>query len=261
MVEALGNQGGLYRSNDAGETWALVNSSQRLRARPFYFHYVNVNPKNENEVWVNELGLQKSSDGGKTFTSVETPHGDNHGMWFNPDNPSIILQVNDGGANVSLNGAKSWSSILNQPTAEYYMVAVDEQYPYRLYMPQQDNSTLIIPSVPPVSWGFEHPAQAWLQASGCETGQIWPKKNGQVVWGACKGEVGRFNTADRPGEALLGVSAEPLRARSRRHQVPLPAPDRRLRVAARRARHLPGVARAASLDRRRASRGTSSART
>ena len=69
---------------------------------PFYFHYVNVNPKNENEVWVNELGLQKSTDGGKTFTSVETPHGDNHGMWFNPDNPNIILQVNDGGANVSL---------------------------------------------------------------------------------------------------------------------------------------------------------------
>ena len=74
------------------------------------------------------------------------------------------------------------------------MVAVDEQYPYRLYMPQQDNSTLIIPSIPPVSWGFEHPAQAWSQASGCETGQIWPKKNGLVVWGACKGEVGRFNT-------------------------------------------------------------------
>ena len=134
-----------------------MNSSQRLRARPFYFHYVNVNPKNENEVWVNELGLHKSVDGGKTFTSVETPHGDNHGMWFNPDNPNIFLQVNDGGANVSLNSGRSWSSILNQPTAEYYMVAVDEQYPYRLYMPQQDNSTVIIPSVPPVSWGFEHP--------------------------------------------------------------------------------------------------------
>jgi len=195
MVEALGNQGGLYRSSDAGESWTLVNSSQAIRARPFYFHYVTVNPKNENEVWVNELNLRKSIDGGKTFpTSVETPHGDNHGMWFNPDNPDIILQVNDGGANVSLNAGRSWSSILNQPTAEYYMVAVDEQYPYRLYMPQQDNSTLIIPSVPPVSWGFEHPSQAWQQASGCETGQIWPKPDGKVVWGACKGEVGRYNT-------------------------------------------------------------------
>jgi photosystem II stability/assembly factor-like uncharacterized protein len=194
MVEAPGPEGGLFRSNDAGESWSLVTNNQRLRARPFYFHYVTVNPKNENEVWVNELGLHKSTDGGKTWTTVDTPHGDNHGMWFNPDNPSIILQVNDGGANVSLNGGNSWSSILNQPTAEYYMVAVDEQYPYRLYMPQQDNSTLIIPSIPPVSWGFEHPAQAWQQASGCETGQIWPKKNGLVVWGACKGEVGRYNT-------------------------------------------------------------------
>ncbi len=194
MVEAPGPEGGLFRSNDAGESWTNINNSQRLRARPFYFHYVNVNPKNENEVWVNELGLHKSTDGGKTFVAIDNPHGDNHGMWFNPDNPNIIQQVSDGGAIVSLNGGRSWSSILNQPTAEYYMVAVDEQYPYRLYMPQQDNSTLIIPSIPPVSWGFEHPAQGWQQASGCETGQIWPKKNGLVVWGACKGEVGRYNT-------------------------------------------------------------------
>jgi photosystem II stability/assembly factor-like uncharacterized protein len=193
MVEGLGAKGGLYRSDNAGESWTLVNNSQRLRARPFYFHYVTVNPKNENEVWVNELGLHKSVDGGKTFTSIENPHGDNHGMWFNPDNPNITIQVNDGGANVSLNGGKSWSSILNQPTGEYYMVSVDEQTPYRLYMPQQDNSTLIIPSAPPVSWGYEHPAQAWQQASGCETGMIWPKPDGQVVWGACKGEVGRYN--------------------------------------------------------------------
>jgi photosystem II stability/assembly factor-like uncharacterized protein len=193
MVEGLGPKGGLYRSNDAAESWTLVNNSQRLRARPFYFHYVTVNPKDENEVWVNELGLHKSVDGGKTFAAVETPHGDNHGMWFNPDTPNIILQVNDGGANVSLNGGKSWSSILNQPTAEYYMVSVDEQTPYRLYMPQQDNSTIVIPSLPPTSWTYDHPAQGWQQAAGCETGMIWPKPDGQVIWGACKGEVGRYN--------------------------------------------------------------------
>ena len=122
MVEGLNEQGGLYKSADAGETWTLVNNQQRLRARPFYFHYVTVNPKNENEVFVNELGFHKSTDGGKTFTSISTPHGDNHGVWINPDNPEIMLQVNDGGANVTLNGGKSWSTILNQPTAEYYMV-------------------------------------------------------------------------------------------------------------------------------------------
>ncbi|MFN2445257.1 MAG: hypothetical protein ABR606_06715 [Vicinamibacterales bacterium] len=193
MVEGVGAQGGLFKSSDAGESWTNVNSSQRLRARPFYFHYVSVNPKDENEVWVSELGFHKSSDGGKTFTVVETPHGDNHGVWINPDNPHIMLNVNDGGANVTLNGGKTWSSILNQPHAEYYMVAVDEQYPYRLYVPQQDNSTLIIPSAPAVSWPLDHPAEMWMQTSGCETGQVWARKDGKTVWGACKGEVGRYS--------------------------------------------------------------------
>ncbi len=195
MVEAPGPEGGLYKSDDSGATWRNVNNSARLRARPFYFHYVDVNPKNENEVWVNELALHKSTDGGKTFTQVPTPHGDNHGIWFNPDNPSIALQCNDGGANVTLDGGRSWSSILNQPTAELYMVSVDEQFPYRLYAPQQDNSTIIVPSLPPHSWGYDNPAQAWTQGPGCETGQIHPRPDGSVIWGACKGEVGRYSVA------------------------------------------------------------------
>ena len=194
MVEAPREQGGLYRSDDAGATWRLVNNAQRLRARPFYFHYVDVNPKNENEVWVNELGLHKSTDGGKTFTQVETPHGDNHGMWFNPDNPDIILQCNDGGANVSIDHGRTWSTILNQPTAELYMVSVDNRTPYRLYAPQQDNSTIATPSVPPVAWGQDHQAMSWIQFSGCETGQVSATPEGKILWGVCKGEVGRYNT-------------------------------------------------------------------
>ncbi len=193
MVEAPRDEGGLYRSDDAGATWRLVNNSQRLRARPFYFHYVDVNPKNENEVWVNELGLHKSTDGGKTFTPVETPHGDNMGMWFNPDNPDYIIQSNDGGANVSVDHGRSWSTILNQPTAELYMAAVDNQTPYWLYAPQQDNSTIAVPSVPPVAWGFDHAAMSWMQFSGCETGQVSPTPDGKILWGVCKGEVGRYN--------------------------------------------------------------------
>ena len=193
MVEAPGAEGGLYRSDDAGATWKNVNNTQRLRARPFYFHYVDVNPKNENEVWVNELGIHKSMDGGKTFTSIRVPHGDNHGLWFNPDDPNIMIQCNDGGANVTTDGGRSWSSILNQPTAELYMVSVDEQFPYRLYAPQQDNSTIVVPSVPPVSWGYDYQAQSWVQSSGCETGGIWPRPDGSVIWGACKGEVGRYS--------------------------------------------------------------------
>jgi photosystem II stability/assembly factor-like uncharacterized protein len=193
MIEAPGAEGGLYRSDDAGAAWRNVNSAGNLRSRPFYFNYVDVNPKNENEVWVNALGLYKSTDGGKTFATVSTPHGDNHGIWFNPDNPQIAIQCNDGGANVTTDGGGSWSSILNQPTAELYMVSVDEQHPYKLYGPQQDNSTVVVPSLPAHSWGFDHPAQAWTQASGCETGGIWPTPDGKVIWGACKGEVERYS--------------------------------------------------------------------
>ena len=195
MVEAPGPEGGLYRSDDSGATWAIVNNTMRLRARPFYFHYVDVNPKNENEVWVNELGLWKSTDGGRTFAGIPTPHGDNHGIWFNPDNPETAIQCNDGGANVTRDGGRTWSSILNQPTAEFYMVAVDDQFPYRLYGPQQDNSTVVVPSLPTVSWGLDSPLQIWGQVSGCETGQVWPRPDGSVVWGACKGEVGRYSVA------------------------------------------------------------------
>jgi photosystem II stability/assembly factor-like uncharacterized protein len=193
MVEAPGAEGGLYKSSDAGGSWKLVNNAANLRSRPFYFHYVDVNPKEPNEVWVNALALQRSRDGGTTFTSVPTPHSDNHGIWFNPDNPDYAIQSNDGGANVTTDHGRTWSSILNQPTAELYMVTVDEQHPYLLYAPQQDNSTIVAPSVPVASFGLDHPAQAWTQASGCETGGIWPTPDGRVVWGACKGEVERLN--------------------------------------------------------------------
>jgi photosystem II stability/assembly factor-like uncharacterized protein len=193
MVEAPGDEGGLYRSDDAGASWSLVNNAGNLRLRPFYFNYVDVNPKNPEEVWVSSLLLFKSTDGGKSFATVATPHVDNHGMWFNPDNPSYAIEGNDGGATVTTDGGRTWSSILNQPTAELYMVSVDQQHPYLLYAPQQDNSTVVVPSVPPVGFRFDHPAQAWTQASGCETGGIWPDPDGKIVWGACKGEVERFN--------------------------------------------------------------------
>ena len=193
MIEAPGEQGGLYRSEDSGGTWRIVNSAASLRSRPFYFNYVDVNPKNPDEVWVNALSLHKSINGGKTFTTVSTPHGDNMGIWFNPDLPETFIQSNDGGANVTRDGGRTWSTLLNQPTGEFYMVSVDQQYPYLLYGPQQDNSTIVVPSIPPVSFGFDHPAQAWTQASGCETGGIMPTPDGKVIWGACKGELERFS--------------------------------------------------------------------
>ena len=193
MIEAPGEEGGLYRSGDAGATWTIVNNASYLRTRPFYFNYVDVNPKDDAEVWVSALSLFKSTDSGRSFSTVPTPHGDNHGLWFNPDDPRFLIESNDGGANVSVDGGRTWSSILNQPTGEFYMVAVDQQYPYLLYGPQQDNSTVVVPSVPTHSFGYDHPAQAFTQASGCETGGIMPRPDGRIIWGACKGELERFD--------------------------------------------------------------------
>src|SRR6266508_3886222 len=133
ILEASDGAGGVYRSDDAGSSWALVNKTAGLIARPFYYTYIDADPKNPDTVYVNNLRFYKSTDGGKTFDTLPTPHGDNHGMWINPDNPEIFIQSNDGGANVTLNGGRSWSTIYNQPTAEIYQIAVDNQVPYRVY--------------------------------------------------------------------------------------------------------------------------------
>src|SRR5712692_5236675 len=164
QVEAKGAKGGLYRSTDGGLHWTLQDSSQALRARPFYFNKVFVNPKDENDVWVTELGLHHSTDGGKTWTTVSTPHGDNHIVWINPDHPQVMIETNDGGANVSMDRGRSWSSLNNQPTAELYMVDADEQFPYRLYAPQQDDGTVVIQSVPATAKSLIDPAQTWFDA-------------------------------------------------------------------------------------------------
>jgi photosystem II stability/assembly factor-like uncharacterized protein len=193
QVEAKGDTGGLYRSADAGATWTNVNSSPSIRARPFYFNKVYVNPKDDNEVYVTELSFHRSTDGGRTFTTVPTPHGDDHVMWINPDNPEIFIETNDGGANITQDNGKSWSTQMNQPTAEFYMVDTDEQFPYRLYGPQQDNSTVYVANVPPHSWPSDEPTQTWFQASGCESGQIRPRPDGKIIYGDCKGEFGRYN--------------------------------------------------------------------
>ena len=194
QVEAKGAKGGLYRTADGGSNWTLVNSSQSLRARPFYFNKVFVSPKDENDVWVSELNFHHSTDGGKTFVNVNTPHGDNHVVWFNPDQPHIFIETNDGGANITQDNGKSWSSINNQPTAEMYMVDADEQFPYNIYGPQQDTGkNLTVPSLPPTSWGPDDPIQFWQPAPGCESGQVRPIPSGRIVYGDCKGEFGRMN--------------------------------------------------------------------
>jgi photosystem II stability/assembly factor-like uncharacterized protein len=183
--------GGLYRSEDAGQTWALINSQGSLIQRPFYYTTLGADPSNADVVYAGAEGFFKSVDGGKTFANFRTPHGDNHDIWINPKDSQIMIQANDGGANVSTDGGRTWSTQMNQPTAEIYGVWVDNQFPYKLYGAQQDNTTLIISSVAePFS------TADWRPGPGCETGPIMPHPlNPQIVYGSCKGQYGVMNLA------------------------------------------------------------------
>jgi photosystem II stability/assembly factor-like uncharacterized protein len=180
--------GGLYRSEDGGATWALIDGDHALWTRPFYYNTLAVDPNNADVVYVGDEGWFKSSDGGKTFHTERTPHGDNHDMWINPSNSDYMIQSNDGGANVSTDGGRTWSTQLNQPTAEIYQVAVDSQYPYRVYGAQQDDNTLIVPGL---SLGN---GQDWRSGPGCETGPIIPNiTSPDTVYGGCKGQFSRLD--------------------------------------------------------------------
>ncbi|HEX6732540.1 MAG TPA: hypothetical protein VF074_21155, partial [Pyrinomonadaceae bacterium] len=181
--------GGLYRSEDAGQSWSLINSQGTLIQRPFYYTTLGADPQNADIVYAGAEGFFKSTDGGKTFTALRTPHGDNHDIWINPNDNQIMIQANDGGANVSVDGGRTWSSQMNQPTAEIYGVWVDNQFPYKLYGAQQDNSTLIISSQADPSSIVD-----WRTGPGCETGPIIPHpKDPNIVYGSCKGQYGVMN--------------------------------------------------------------------
>ena len=181
--------GGFYRSEDAGQTWALINSQGSLIQRPFYYTTLGADPSNADVVYAGAEGFFKSIDGGKTFTVFRTPHTDNHDIWINPKDSQIMIQANDGGANVSTDGGRTWSTQMNQPTAEIYGVWVDNQFPYKLYGAQQDNTTLIISSVAQPSSTAD-----WRTGPGCETGPIMPHPlNPEIVYGSCKGQYGVMN--------------------------------------------------------------------
>ncbi len=189
LVEALPG-GGLYRSEDGGTTWAFINGQSGIWTRPFYYTTLEADPNNADVVFVGDESWFKSTDGGKTMRPATAPHGDHHDMWINPKNSDYMIQSNDGGANVSLDGGRSWSTQDNQPTAEIYQVALDNQYPYRVYGAQQDNTTLIVPSLP-LGAGQ---ADEWRTGPGCETGPIIPNRtNPDIVYGSCKGQFSRMN--------------------------------------------------------------------
>ena len=144
LVEA--EKGGLYRSDDSGEEWELVSDHADLMGRPWYYCHLCPDPNDENTVWVPNIRLWKSIDGGATFDIATTPHADNHDMWIDPADSQRMIQGSDGGACVSFNGGRSWSTIYNQLTAQFYRLDVDTRFPYRVYATQQDNSSICVPS-------------------------------------------------------------------------------------------------------------------
>ena len=207
VIEAPGDEGGVYKSVDQGKTFVQTSSNKGLVNRPFYYTNIELDPTNPDIVYSNANPLLKSTDGGKNWTMMAVPHGDNHDIWINPNNPDLLIQCNDGGANVSHNGGKTWSSQFNQPTAEIYQVAVDDQYPYWIYGAQQDNTTIAIPSSAPSGTSVQG-TQVMIEVGGCETGPSIPKPgNHNIVYNNCKGRFSVYNKITGTGrEYSIGAS-------------------------------------------------------
>jgi photosystem II stability/assembly factor-like uncharacterized protein len=183
-------RGGIFRSDDAGATWERVSGDQRWQVRAWYYSTVTADPQDENTVYVNNLSTWRSVDGGKTWTSMRVPHGDTHLLWIDPRDPKRMIHANDGGAAVSYDRGASWSSINNQPTAQLYHVITDDQFPYRVYGAQQDNTTISIASR---SDNGSITRQDWYAAAGGESAYIAidPTDPNVTYGGGYMGEIWR----------------------------------------------------------------------
>ena len=161
--------GAVFRSDDYGENWVRLSEESLLRTRPWYYMHVTADTLDPDTVYIQNYGMWKSIDGGATFETMPTPHGDEHALWIDPADNQRMARGNDGGACISFNGGKSWSSILNQPTAQMYHVCADDRFPYRVYGSQQDNSAISVPSAT-VDGGIHE--RDWYAPGGGESGYI-----------------------------------------------------------------------------------------
>jgi photosystem II stability/assembly factor-like uncharacterized protein len=203
QIEAA-NKGGLYRSDDGGTKWQLINDDRRFQQRAWYYTHIFADPKSPDTLYSLNVQMSKSTDAGKTWKQISAPHGDTHGLWIDPTAPQRMIEANDGGATVTLNGGQTWSSLDNQPTAQFYHVITDQQVPYRIYGAQQDNSTVSIPSRARGSIDRTD----WYTVGGCESGYIAPAPDGSIVYSGCYG--GHITRYDRKLDDGQEVTAWPL---------------------------------------------------
>jgi photosystem II stability/assembly factor-like uncharacterized protein len=191
IVEA--EKGGLFESDDYGEKWTKVNDEHKIRERPWYYSWITLDPKNADVVYLPNIFFYKSVDAGHTFASMVVPHGDNHILWIDPDDSNRMILGNDGGATISYNAGKTWSTQDNQPTAQFYRLATDDRFPYWLYGAQQDNSSPAIPSGLPA--GGTIGLTDWYDVAQAESGWIAPDpRDPEIVYaGGYGGALSRFD--------------------------------------------------------------------
>src|ERR1022692_3680402 len=192
LIEAHNPDGGLYRSDDGGESWDFVNPSHSLWQRPWYYMHIIADPRDENIVYVMDVEMYKSTDGGHLFNRIRVPHGDNHGLWIDPRDTRRMIAANDGGVTITLDGGKNWTREDNQPTAQFYHVTTDTAAPYRVYGAQQDSGTVAIASR---SDDGAIDRTDWYDVGGGEAGYIAPyPPDPNIVYAAdYQGNITRFD--------------------------------------------------------------------
>ena len=199
-------EGGVFRSDDGGDSWTRVNSDHRFRQRAWYYSHIFADPVALNTVYVLDTGAFRSSNGGRDFELLPAPHGDHHALWIDPRDPRRLINGNDGGATISVDGGKSWTQPNNQPTAQFYHVAVDNHWPYRIYGAQQDNTTVAIASRDDEGVIGR---QDWYEVGGGESGFVAPDPGDpEIVY--ANADSGQMTRYDHRTGNLRDVSIHPL---------------------------------------------------